>query len=356
MKRTLQLGLVAFALAGSLGAAIAWAAKSSTKVKGLGSAEVTWNAVPFREELMQQLSPGLTWRLGSGDATRLELSGMALVNGSSMLFPGEATLNLRYWSDIRWDLVVFAENHWSWSADKTELALVPAKVGKNPDKKAHAKKLELELRAVTKATQSEVPVPAVTGLDEDLLDPDEVDDDVGYSGEARKEFDAIPVLELHMRFGPHMGIVAFEAVKWEELTAKAPPRKKDGDADGATSDKARKLRLRIASHPAVQARTELLDKHEGQLTLGTWEDGAPGDKPVVLVMTGGELPMLWPITRAAKSKDDTARAELDPIEGKRVPKPGKDGKLPKPAKTLNATLAGNVLTVHLHGVDYVFEL
>jgi len=299
---------------------------------------------------MKQLQPGLTWRLGSGGATRLNVKGMALVNGNSMLFPGEQAVNLRYWSNIRWDLVVFEltkdSEDWKWGAQKAEYGLIPAKVGKNPDPKKATKKLELELKAVTKATRSTVPVPAVTGMDAKLLDPDEVDDDASYSKAARKQFDAVPMLELHMRFGPHMGIVAFEAVQWKELKSKVGPT--TGTAERKKS-KARKLRLRIASHPALLARTELLEKFNGQITLGTWEDGAPEGAPVVLAMTGGELPMLWPVTRGPTSKDDVARKELDSIEGKRVV-------TKTTSKTVTATLKANVLTVHLHLVDYVFQL
>ena len=88
------------------GAAVA--GDAALKVEKLGSVEVRWNSVGYREELMAQLSPGLTWRLGKDGATRVKLEKMALVGpGGGVLLPGEQTLNLRYWSDERWELVEY---------------------------------------------------------------------------------------------------------------------------------------------------------------------------------------------------------------------------------------------------------
>jgi hypothetical protein len=318
-------------------AALAVAGTDETKLEGVGSAKVRWNAVPYREELMEQLSPGLTWRLGKDDATRLEIKGMALVNGNSILFPGKVTLNLRYWSQIRWDLVVFEKNDWKWGPDVGELGLIPAKVGKIPDEKKAAKSLQLELRDVTKANQSEIPTPVLTGVDKDMLDPDEVSDSVGYSPAAQKQFDAVPMLELHMRFGPHTGIVSFEATKFGELKGK-----KEGGG------KKQKLRIRYPKHPAPLARTEFLEQHDGQLTVGLWDEGAPNGEPVVLVLSGGETPMLWPVT-VGPDGETQDRKELEPIEGARQT-------TKKSPKTMEATLDGNVLTIHLDKVAYTFSL
>ena len=108
--------------------AVAIAGNSEVKVKKLGKAEVRWNPVTYREELMLQLRPGLTWRLGKDGPTRLIVEGMALVGRDGILFPGEMTLNLRYWSDTNWQIVAFVEKDWKWSPDKTQLGLFPCTV------------------------------------------------------------------------------------------------------------------------------------------------------------------------------------------------------------------------------------
>jgi hypothetical protein len=317
------LVLVAGALAGSTG----------VKIKRVGAAKLKWNSVRYRAELVAQLSPGLTWRLGKDGPTRLTLDKLALVGEGALLLPGEMTLNLRYWSQTNWEIVAFAENDWKWSEDVNELGVVRADVGRESDAKKHTKDLELELRATTKAKRAVPPRPAVTGHDVDMLPDDENANEGELTKAARKEFDTVPVVELHMRFGPHYGMVTFDAVKPEELRGKRA-------ADAGT--KAQKLRLTYARHPAVLARTEWLELHEGQLTFAVMDYGAPGGRPVVLGLSGGEEPALWPVTRKGAE-------ELDPIWGKRV-------ETKTTPKTLEAELDGSVLTIHLAKLDYVFQL
>jgi hypothetical protein len=332
--------------------AVAAVAKDSkAKVKGLGKAEVKWNAVTFRPELMDMLKPGLTWRMGKDGATRLKIEGMALVGQGCFLLPGEMTLNLRYWSDDNWELVVFEENRWNWGEDVTGLGILPTDVGKIPKPGKPAKALQLELKVVTKANPSRVARPVLTGPDEDDDTFTETSPDVTYAKEARAELEALPLVELHTRFGPHMALTTFDPVK---TVALAGERVGAGDAEGPDQGKKRKkkkdarkggkqkLRIHWALHGAVRARTDWVEKHEGELTVGLFDRGAPGGEPVVLVLTGGEMPFLWRVPRKGGESYDS-------WEGRRVP-------TQKVPEQVTADLKGTRLTIHLANVDYVFEL
>src|SRR5688572_26417094 len=100
MKR---LRFTAAVLAGALAfGASALAGDSEVKVPGIGGAKIQWNPVRYRKQLVDQLSPGLMWRLGSGGATRAEVTGMCLAGDGGILFPGEATCVVRFNSMENW--------------------------------------------------------------------------------------------------------------------------------------------------------------------------------------------------------------------------------------------------------------
>lgn len=320
-----RLALAAVALAAV--AALAPAGSTESKVKGLGTVAVRWNEVGFREELMKALAPGLTWRLGKDGPSRLTLSQMALVGQDSVLLPGKMTLNLRYWSDTNWQLVVFEDDRWNWGEDVRMLAITPVEVGRHADEKEFAKRLTLELQIHDKKSASPTPGAAITGGESDEIIADRVSDRVAYGEKAQPEWDAAPVVELHIRFGPHHGLARFEAVKAVDLK---------GTRAGAP------LVATGLAHPAVAARTEFLEKHQGQLTVAVVTEGAVGGEPVALTLTGGEVPTLWPV----RVRDGV---ELDEIAGKR-------SESKKSPKTVEYELAGSRLTVHLDRVDYTFDL
>ncbi len=340
MLTTKRRSVLALALAASIGlsaVAVAVAKDTSTKFKGLGSASVKWNSLTYREELFQQLSPGLTWRIGKGDATRLKVSGMALATPEALILPGEMTLNLRYWEQTRWELIAYEENDWSWSEDKNEFGTVPTIVGKWGDPEKAVERLTLELRASTKAEPSAIPGTVLTGDAALAKDIEEGDPSLEYSTDARKELEAQPLLELLVRFGPHVAVTRFEPVKVSTLKSTRLIR-----VEGKKKPKKQKLRLMVPQYGAVKARTEWLEKFDGELLVALMTDGAPGGKPLNLILTGGEAPQLWPVT--VKKGE-----ELDELDGERV-------ETKKTPKTLEAELEGTRLTIHADRVDYVFDL
>ena len=324
----------ALALLVALGGA-AWAAKTSVAVKGRGTAEVSWNAVEYRDELMAQLAPGLTWRLGKDGPTRLDVRKMALVSPQGgALLPGEQTLNLRYWSDTRWELVVFAEERWNWGEDVTELGVFPASVGRVPDGEERARSLEIAFRTTTRGDPTPVPRPAVTGGAEALTRIFEVPDDVAYPGALREAWAALPLLELQMRFGPHVGTVGFEPVATDTLRGAVP---RDG---GEALD----VRIETLRLPAPEVRSEFLERHEGEIPVGVlFADGLPAAGRVVMV-SGSELPML---ALRGRSGEDSGVL----VEGARVP-----SRLRKAPDHVRCALEGSALRVTVASWEYVFDL
>ncbi len=338
MRSTVNVRTLVAAAAVLVVAAAATAGDSSVKVKKLGSAEVRFNAVGYRAELMSQLAPGLTWRLGKDGPTRLKLEKMALVGPRTVLLPGEATLNLRYWSMRKWELVVFAEKDWKWSEDKTQLGVIAAYVGthKDVDKKKgknYAKALELELHQATRGTRTEVPRPALTG-DDALLELFEDEEDVAYGPDLQSRFEALPLVELITRFGPFECAAHFEPTAVVELK---------GERTGADGKKV-PLALSMVQLNDPGVRTSFLEDHEGALPLGVLTKGAPSGSPVLLTFSGGEMPLLYVSTR-------NGAEDLHDFEGERVAT-----KADPKQKTLTADLDGNTLTVHAFGADYVFKL
>lgn len=319
-----------------LAAAGALAGDAKLAVGKLGSVEVRWNEVGYREELMAQLAPGLTWRLGKDGATRLALEKMALVGTSGgVLLPGEQTLNLRYWSSDRWELVVYAEDDWKWSEDKTQLGVFQASVGQEPDAKRHAKALGLAFRETTRGAPTELPRAAVTGHDAGLADIWEVPDDVEYAPERRKAWEALPWLELVMRFGPHVGVAGFEPVKVRELHGVV------GTDDGGKA----KIRLVGLDLPEPGVRSEYLETHEGQIPVGVlFRDGGEHPSGTVLLVSGGEAPFLMSQSREGEELGDG-------IEGKRD-----KALLRKSPNTTFAMLDGSQLTVVVAPYTYTFDL
>lgn len=336
----------------ALTGAAALAKGSKCKIKGLGAAEVKWNQVTYREELMRQLSPGLTWRLGKDGPTRLTIEGMALVSQGTMLLPGNMVLNLRYVSPDEWLLVAFDKRGaeaWKWDTESPGYGLIPTDVGKIPKPGKPAKQLALELRAVTKGTPSRVERAVTTGPTEDDEAFTETSPDLTYEAQARAELEKLPVVELHVRFGPHMALTSFDPVKTKLLKGERERTPSPGDAKpkGKTRVKAKpqKILLHWALHGAVRARTAFLEEHEGELTVGLLEKGGLGGKPEVLVLTGGEMPFLWRVPRAGSVDGGSG----DSVEGTRV-------ETKTVPEQVTADLEGNRLTIHLAKVDYVFEL
>jgi hypothetical protein len=314
---------------------VALAGGVALKIKKLGSADLRWNAVTYREELMAQLQPGLTWRLGKDGATRLTLERMALVGpGGGVLLPGEQTLNLRYWATDHWELVVFEENEWKWSEDKTQLGLFHAAVGQEAESKKHAKSLDLRLWETTRGSPTDIARAAVTGKDAGLADIFAVPDDVDYSPDGRKAWDALPWVELVMRFGPHVGVTGFEPVKVRELHGVVAM----GDGGKA------KVRLMGLDLPEPAVRSEFLEQHEGEIPVGViFRDGdAAGGQ--VLFVSGGELPFL-----SSRTRDGEDGGEM--LEGVRT-----EARLKKAPRSTFCTLSGSTLTVIVAPYTYTFEL
>jgi hypothetical protein len=316
--------------------ASAVAGDAALKVEKLGSVEVRWNSVGYREELMAQLAPGLTWRLGKDGATRVKLEKMALVGPrGGVLLPGEQTLNLRYWSDERWELVVFEEDDWKWSEDKTQLGVFHASVGQEGDLKKHAKALDLVFREKTRGRPTAISTPAITGKDAGLLDIFEVPDDVEYAPENRERWEALPWVELVMRFGPHVGVAGFEPVKTREL---------HGVVEVEDGGKA-KIRFVGLDLPEPQVRSELLETHEGEIPAGVlFRDGGERPAGVVLFVSGGEVPFLYSRTRDGEDVGET-------LEGERS-----RARLKKAPRTTFSTLTGSTLVVTVAPYTYTFDV
>lgn len=312
----------------AVAASLALAGDTAVKVKGVGAASIRWNTVGYRAELMAQLAPGLTWRLGANGATRMEIEKMGLSAPGGLLLPGEMTLNLRYWSDTRWELVVFEENDWKWSEDKTEFGRFEADVVQRKEAKDATDQLELELYQVARAKLEPLPRPAVTGDAgvEDYSPPWEM------SSAAAKERDAFPLVVLDMKFGPHIGRCVFEPVRLEKHKAKLTI----GETEYAAE-------LHGAEFTDVLSRTEKAE-HEESLQIGLLRLAAKGEEPRELVLEahGGEDVVLWPIDRKEGE-------ELEPVFGERVDTKGK-------AKRVTHELDGSTLVVHLAGLDYRFDL
>ena len=333
MSRWPAPAVVAVALAGS----IALAGDTALQIKKLGAVDVRWNEVTYRDELMAQLQPGLTWRLGKDGATRLTLRDMALVGpGGGVLLPGEQTLNLRYWATDHWELVVFAEDDWKWSEDKTQLGRFHAAVGQETDPKKAAKALDLTFRETTRGAPTDIARPAVTGKDAGLKDLFAVPDDVEYSPAQRAAWDTLPWVELVMRFGPHKGVTGFEPVKTRELHGVVAM------ADGGKA-KVRLVGLDLAE-PAV--RSEFLEQHEGEIPVGVlFRDGdGDGDAGQVLFVSGGELPFL-----SFRTRDGEDGGEM--LEGVRA-----DAVFKKAPRATFCTLSGSTLTIAVAPYTYTFEL
>lgn len=315
--------------------ALALAADDGVKVKGLGTANVRWNTIPYRAELMAQLSPGLTWRLGANGATRLELERMALVGEAGLLLPGEMTLNLRYWSDSRWELVVFEENDWKWSPDKTMFGTFPAEVVQRAatDGVEQAEQLELDLFSVERAGLEPLPKAAVTGETKDDFYPE-----WEMTPAAKKQHDTAPLVVLDMKFGPHVGRCVFEPVGVER-------QKGEYEVEGSVV----RYEFVGTEWSDVLARTESAE-HEEPLSLGLLRlhgDAIPDSTsaaPLELMLetNGGEDVALWPVRRSDGE-------ELEPVFGESVP-------TKTSPKRVTCELDGSTLVVHLHQRDYRFDL
>lgn len=317
----------------SAAAAAAFAGSDETKVPGGGAAKIRWGDVRYRKALIDQLSPGLTWRIGAGDATRIEVEGVALLGENGALFPGEATWNLRYWSMEKWELVAFEERDWKWSEDKRHFAVVPCDVWKEGMANRHTEKLEIALRGVVGKAKSGPPaVTADSGPAKVELPPP-----VEHGREAIAEMDAAPWLEAEFRFGDLVGLARFECGKPGEAKGARPLR-------GGEKSKA-PLRVRWVQVPSVISRTELLETGT-DVPFGFLEEGEGAAKQEwFLRFCGGEFPVLERIPLGGKPD----RPRPPEIAGKRVPTKATP-------KTLTAELKDNVLTIHLRQVDYVFEL
>jgi hypothetical protein len=321
------------AVAGLAAAAAAAALAGSTEamVPGHGGAEIRWGELRFRKDLLDQLAPGLTWRIGSGAATRLELSGFALVGEKGILFPGEATLNLRYHSWEKWELVAFEENDWRWSADKHQLGLFPVEVWREKDPKKSAEKLVLTLRAKSGRERATRPADAVTPGSGDAPRP-VLPPPVEYSKEAQAELDKAPVVDLEMRFGDVVALASFEAAK-------------SGEAKGALADadgKKTPLRLRFAQFTAIRAKTELCESGTEVVVGALRVESKTAPEEWVVAVSGGAVPELW------RRSADGAKT-LPALEGRRV-------EVKSDRKATGAVFDKNVLTLQFHGVDYVFTL
>ena len=336
MRRT----FVAAAAAVALAAGASFAGDSATKVPGVGGAEIKWNDLRYRKQLLDQLQPGLTWRLGVGGPTRIEISGMALAGQRGILFPGESTFNLRFWSWEKWELVAFEENDWKWTETMHQLGVFPVEVWREKEKKKETEKLELTLRSVAAKDRMQRPEGATVTPGAGEKPTVKMLPSVEHSKEALAELEKAPWVQLEMRFGDLIAVASFEAVKAGEtkgeMTAAA-------DAAGryAAGEKV-PLRLRFLRHPAIRAKTELAEVSE-EVVVGVLRcESKKAPEEWIVSVSGGETPELW---RRRLGKDE----EMKPLAGKRVAVKGE-------RKETSASLAKNVLTLSFHGLDYVFEL
>lgn len=324
---------VAFAAAASA----ARAGSAEGKVAGVGGAEVKWNDVRFRKQLADQITPGLTWRLGSGGATKIEVTGMVLAGDGLVLFPGEAALNLRFLGGEAWSLVAYefdpkAQQSYQWDETRHTFGVVPCVAWREKDPKKSAEKLTLALRGSTGKTRTAPPpAEAVTGGADakPAPAPAPADANAELSKEARAELDRAPWLELEIRFGDLVGLVLFEAAEAGELKTKK--------ADDAKTP----VTLRWPQFTTVRAKTELLEKGK-PLTLGWMQAGADASGESLLVVTGGEHPKLE-LRKAAKD------AATKTVEGTRTA-------TKSAPKTTAWECDGKTLTLHLFQADYAFTL
>jgi hypothetical protein len=306
-------------------AAGAFAGDSTVKVPGLGSVSVKWNDLRYRRELIDQLQPGLTWRMGVNGATRIDVAGMALAGEGGILFPGEATLNLRYWSQEKWELVAFEENDWKWSDTYHQLGVVPCEVWREQDPKKAAEKLTLTLRAATGRTRAERPADvAVTG--EPGKGRPEMAPPVAWSKEAQAEVDKAPWVEFEMRFGDLVGLVAFEAAEAGELK-------------GRRGEAKTPFTLRFPRFRTLRAKTELAETGT-EIAFGVLREETTPPSEWLLVVSGGALPEVE-LRRIARS--DGART----IEGRRV-------EAKSDRREVGWSHDGKSLVLQLHGLNYEF--
>ncbi|MCE9635275.1 MAG: hypothetical protein K8T90_06160 [Planctomycetes bacterium] len=338
--RTAHLRLVAgLALGAVLGlaASSALAGSAEGKVAGVGGAEVKWNDVRFRKQLFDQIQPGLTWRLGSGGATKIEVTGMVLASDGVLLFPGEAALNLRFLGGDAWSLVAYefdakVQQNYQWDETRHTFGVVPCTAWREKDPKKSAEKLALALRGSTGKSRTTPPASeAVTGGADakPAPTPAPADATAELSKEARAELDKAPWLELEMRFGDLVGLVLFEAAEVGELKAKK------------TDDAKTPLSLRWPQFTTVRAKTELAEKGK-PVTLGWMQVGTDAAGESLLVVTGGETPKL---EFRKPAKEGASKS----VEGKRT--------ATKTApKTTGWECDGKTLTLHLFQVDYSFTL
>jgi hypothetical protein len=310
-------------------AASALAGDSETKVPGVGGVSIRWNDIRYRKQLIDQLQPGLTWRLGAGTATRVEVTGMVLAGDGGLIFPGEATFNLRYWSADKWSLVAFEENDWKWTEAVHHFAVIPCSVWKEKDPKKAAEKLTLAFRSVTGKTRSGPPSDDVVTPSEGARPKVELPSPVTYSKEAQAEADKAPWVEMEMRFGDLVGLVAFEAAEAGELKTKKADEKRTP------------LSLRWPQFTSVRAKTELVETGT-ELTLGLLKLADDPAQEFLLVVAGGENPE---VELRRIGKDEKAKT----LDGKRVA-----------TKTAPKSVAwecdGKSMTLHLFQADYVFPV
>lgn len=313
-------------------ACAAFAGSSGARVPGGGSASIRWNDLRYRKELVDQLAPGLTWRLGHSGATRLTVSGTALVGAKGVVFPGECTLNLRFHSWESVELVAYEEDDWRWQPTVHHFGLFPVEVWKEPDPKKAAEELTLQLRGVTGRTRTLRPAAAVTPgareRREITLPPV-----LTYTPEAQTEIDAAPWLELDLRFGDLVGRAAFEAARFTET------RGTTGDTGGS----GRTLRFRGLQYAAVRAKSEWVETGS-ELVVGVMRVESRGAAPEewLTVVSGGEVPELW-------RRRIGGTEELRPLEGRRI-------EVKADRKTTDAVLDGRTLQLRFRGFDYVFDL
>ena len=122
-----------------------------------------------------------------------------------------------------------------------------------------------------------------------------------YEPDLRKRWEALPWVELLMRFGPNQGIVGFEPVAIRDL--KSSFARKDG--------KKRKVTLQGLDLPEPRVRAQYLEEHEGEIPVAVMTESGKDGEHLVLHVSGGEAPLLWPRTRSGSDVGD-------PLEGKRA--------------------------------------
>lgn len=316
-------------VAGVVVAATALAGSAEVKVAGVGGAQVQWNGVRYSKRLVDQISPGLVWRMGSNSATRMTVEGMALVCDGGIVFPGEASLVLRFLSAEKGDLIAFEENTYQWSEDKHNFALLPVEIWKEKDAKKVTEGLELKLRTVTAKARAQKPAAETATTGGTAAPKAEMPSPVTYSKEAQAEHDKTPWVEFEMRFGELAGLAAFEAAEVGELKGK------HGEAKTP-------FVMRWPKYKAPRAKSELVATGTDVVFGVLREDPKDAAKPQewLVVVSGGEKPEmeLREIGRAATPR----RIEGERVETKAAP------------KSVDWTFEEKVLVLHIHGADYRF--